>query len=410
MKTLPVYLTLATLAFSTSPMTLSAEEAAAPTNEELAKKVAELEKASAPLKGIKFAGYVQARYENGQDSVDGVKNDGKTPTNNNRFYIRRTRFKVTHKTDITETSFQFDATASGVVLKDAAVAVSEPWSPVKGTVTLGQYSTPFGFEVPRSPVKNEFIERSTMMAKLFPNEVDRGVGLSGAYKLGDDKTLTFNLGFLNGNGTLDNDTKTYSVDGDGNLTAISTVAFSTAARDRDSKKDLYGRVAVDTKPVSGGVSIYQGQYGKIPPMTVGDDGFEGGDTLTFIPKTRLGVDLQAHHTLVESLGMTEVRVEYIQGHGWFEKEKESDTDFTGYYAALIQGLGKYTAVGVRYDLWDPDTATELDEEVALEPVLLLYPNKPVKVTVSYRILTDHKGTDGADKANNALAVQFQGSF
>lgn len=412
MRTLSLSLTLATLTISALPVAAWAEEAPAtsPTHEEMVKKVAELEKAAAAMKGLKFTGYVQARYELGQDSVDGVKSDGKTPTNNNRFYVRRSRFKVTHKTDMSEVYFQFDATASGIALKDAAVAVTEPWSPVKATVIMGQYSTPFGFEVPRSPVKNEFMERSTMMGKLFPNEVDRGVGVSGSYKLGEDKSLAFNLGLLNGNGTLDNETKTYAVDEDGNLTAISTVSFSSGARDRDSKKDFYGRVAVDTQAVSAGVSLYQGQYGQIPPLTMGEDGYEGGDTLTFLPKTRLGVDLQAHHTFAKSLGMTEVRVEYIQGHGWFEKDKESDTDFTGYYATLIQGLGKYAGVGVRYDTWDPDTASELDEEVAIEPVLLFYPNKPVRITTSYRMLTDHKGTDGADKPNNVLAIQFQGSF
>src|SRR6185436_8714039 len=52
------------------------------------------------LKRFKFSGYIQARWETGEVKADTVKVVGNPPVytnaNNERFYIRRGRFKLTY--------------------------------------------------------------------------------------------------------------------------------------------------------------------------------------------------------------------------------------------------------------------------------------------------------------------------
>ena len=418
--------TLVALVSLTLPFTATAEDAPpasapAPTAEEkvaaLEKKTGELEKDVKKLKTLKFSGYVQARYTQDQSSTPGIKNDGKTPGNKDGFALRRSRMRVTNKTDQTEATLQFELTPAGVLMKDASVTFLEPWTPLKGGLIAGQYSVPFGYEVPRSPAKNEFMERSQMWSRLFPNEVDRGLGIVGSYK-----SLNFNLGFVNGNGAVDTATKVFvpsDVDGDGTIAEgevkqLGTVDFTSRSADRDDKKDLYLRLGYGSEKdiVSGAINLYQGSWGQIPVLVDedGDGKYDNGDQVQYIPKTRYGVDVQLHRAFVESLGLTEFRLEYVQGHGWFSADVESDTDFRGYDVAFLQGLGKFVTLGVRYDVWDPDLSKEEDELTGIEPILLFPIASSGRITTSYRVVKDHEGTDGADKANNVLQVQFQGQF
>lgn len=383
----------------------------------LEKKAGDLEKDVKKLKTLKFSGYVQARYTQDQSSTPGIKNDGKTPGNKDGFALRRSRMRVMNKTDQTEATLQFELTPAGVLMKDASVTFLEPWTQLKGGLIAGQYSVPFGYEVPRSPAKNEFMERSQMWSRLFPNEVDRGVGLVGSYK-----GLNFNVGVVNGNGAVDTATRVFvpsDVDGDGTIAEgevkqLGTVDFTSRSADRDDKKDLYLRLGYgsDKDAVSGAINVYQGSWGQVPVLVDedGDGKYDNGDQVVYLPKTRYGADFQLHKAFVESLGLTEFRLEYVQGHGWFSADIESDTDFRGYDVALLQGLGKFVTLGVRYDVWDPDLSKVEDELTGIEPILLFPIATSGRITTSYRVIKDHDGTDGADKANNVLQLQFQGYF
>jgi hypothetical protein len=379
------------------------------------------------LKGLKLSGYVQLRLNLNDASKNGVKDDGKTPANLDQFEVRRARLKATYTgVKHSEVVVQIDATGKGVVLKDAYAAVTEPWTPLGLTITAGQMNMPFGYEIALSSSSRETMERSQVFRALFPGERDRGVKLSTNYKF-----LRADLGLFNGNGTEDTSTVTTAdtskdANNDGVIDEsersskiISTLNFG--GTDRDAHKDFIGRIGVDFGYVSGGISAYVGKWGRIDtPLTAtgttttGATTYSGGDQVTYLDKQRYGADIQLFRELFPGLGGTSLRAEYIMGHGVFDKDKQEDTDVRGWYLTLVQTLGRHWAVAARVDQFDPNTASDQDETLQLEPVVLFYPTSAIKISGSYQIVRDFAGTDEAgnriDKANNQFSLQFQGKF
>lgn len=161
-----------------------------------------------------------------------------------------------------------------------------------------------------------------------------------------------------------------------------------------------------------GASGYFGTWGKFDQVYYDSEAAEyvNTNTPTALAKTRIGADLQLKLNLIDRLGATELRGEYIQGQGLFEKDKESDIGVSGFSATLVQALSKQLALAVRYDSFDKDTATADNEVSSIEPALLFYPTDAVKLTLAYQLNQDHEGDAGADKANNRLLLQLQGKF
>ncbi|MBI3872348.1 MAG: hypothetical protein HY304_04640, partial [candidate division Zixibacteria bacterium] len=98
----------------------------------------------AHLKKFKVSGYVQARYEYHDDAISSPKlGTGSTDSKNqgkllNRFYVRRGRVKMTYQANPNALGVvYFDGSASGVSLKEAYVALTEPKSGL--VVTAGQF-------------------------------------------------------------------------------------------------------------------------------------------------------------------------------------------------------------------------------------------------------------------------------
>lgn len=382
------------------------------------------------LKGVKVSGYVQGRYELDDSSGEGVSSkDGKTSSVKNGFGIRRARIKASLAgNEWSEATVEVDAVPKGVTVKDVTASITEPWSPAKIQLTAGQFKVPFGWDNPRSTTEAEFPEPPLMVRSFFPGERERGLRLTAKYKF-----VSLVLGAYNGNGTEDTGTKykyTSWTDknGDGEqsedeLTTKTSDALNFGAGDRDHRKDFSARLGAELGPVTLGVSYYAGQWGTIPDgqvlATVSSSGsisYLGTSTLTYIPKTRLGVDAQLALALLGDKAKTQLRAELIQGHGLFEKEKQADVDALGFAASLVQGLGPNFALIARVDQLDPDTSAEAtdDSTLTLEPGLLFFPSEQVKVTASYQIIQDFDATDDAgakvDKANNHLTLQVQGKF
>ena len=102
-----------------------------------------------------------------QDSVSGV--DCRTsPTNLDRFSVRRGRLKATYAGENAEYMLQIDATGDGVVLKDAEATFVDTWTPFNFRLTAGQFKVPFGYEVLQSSADREMPERARSSACCSP--------------------------------------------------------------------------------------------------------------------------------------------------------------------------------------------------------------------------------------------------
>lgn len=229
------------------------------------------------LKRLKISGYIQPQYVSRDDAAD-------------QFSVRRGRIKFTYQ--MTETSrfvLQPDISSSGVELKDGYVQLIEPWTSWNHTLTAGQFTWPFGFELLYSSSQREMPERTRVVRTLFPGERDRGVMLSGA---GLEGRFEYRAAIVNGSGTQS---------------------------DTNDEKDFVGRAGLSLGPVRGGLSIYRGS----------DE------------KSREGIDLQ-WDTPLPGLRL---RGEYIQG-----REEQEDVD--GWYVYAIQDAGERHQFVVRADEYE----------------------------------------------------------
>lgn len=280
-----------------------AAQTPAPQGEPTSDRLAPLVEA---LGRLKFSGYVQAQYVDAQDSRDELTGNG--TRNKDQFSIRRGRIKLTYKaTDTSRAVVQFDTSSSGTELKEGFVELSEPWSGASHKLTVGQFAWPFGFEVSYSSAEREVPEHSRVVRTLFPGEYDRGVMLSAD---GIRDRFHYRAAVVNGTGIRE-------------------------SFDRDSGKDLVGRLAWDFGPVSAGVSGYTGE------ALVATASVPSGE---FFDKERYGIDVQTS-TPVPGL---KLRGELITG-------EEGGADVMGWYVYAIEDFGERHQIAVRLDEYDPDT-------------------------------------------------------
>lgn len=253
------------------------------------------------LEPFKLSGYVQARYVYEQgDPAESF------------FTVRRSRLKPTYTTDWGQFLIEVDLNPANVNLREAEATLYEPWSGRKMGLTVGQTKWPFGWEISQSSSLREFPERARVTRAFAQNERDRGAKVNatlGVFRL--------NAGVFNGNGI-------------------------TTPDDNDASKDVVGRLSFDLKWLSGGVSGWWGET-----LRPEEDG--GG----FFPRNRLGLDAQLTLDELLPIGGTQLRAEYLTGRTYFRSGVEQfGVPALGWYAILVQGLGKQTHLAVRYDYFD----------------------------------------------------------
>jgi hypothetical protein len=177
------------------------------------------------LNKVKVSGYLQARYTydfnpaNITGNTTTVLNNAATASAKAQqgFGVRRGRLKVDARpTDNTGISYQIDfgggqtSIATGtpaniyqVVTKDANIQYYLKGDPgIGGTFVLGQFLTPFGYQLVRSSSVRETPEFSEVITRLFNDsstldiEYDRGL----KYSSPTEQALTYELGVMNGAG------------------------------------------------------------------------------------------------------------------------------------------------------------------------------------------------------------------
>lgn len=359
------------------------------------------------LKKFKFSGYLQARWETGEAKSDSVRVSGSpaviTPANNERFYVRRARLKLTYDSSpLSQAVVYFDGGQDRTIrLLEAYVTLLDPWTILhKHALTIGQMNVPFGYEIERSSSVRELPERSRAENVLFAGERDRGVKIVSQWSPWVQTTVAV----MNGGGVNHPD-------------------FPTT--DPTHSKDWLGRLRASHEgKIDGAVSYYDGR--NTTPLT-------GPDIET--DKTRLGVDAQWYYEL-PTFGGGSLRGELFDGTEvnpdsvrTLVKSPTSDdptrtlkpgavpehlaTDFTGWYAMWVQNLGERFQTVARYDAYDPNIDLDHDQFTRTAIGLSYFYDGFTRVTVAYDMpRTDKKAADGGfeDPNDNLWTLQFQHKF
>lgn len=311
------------------------------------------------LKRLKVSGYIQAQWQL-TDTVGAVTpfSGGAFPKySDNRFALRRGRVKFTYENEFSTYVLQLDATEKGVGLKDAYVAVREPWAQFV-TLTTGVFNRPFGYEIAYSSNSRETPERSRIFQTLFPQERDLGAMITLQPMKGSRYDwIKLDLGVFTGNG----------INGE-----------------FDKHKDIIGRLGIakanreEILKLGLGVSYYnggvfQGTKFIYTPGTMSDEMTTGflvdstsSNKFEFAKRQYIGGDLQLSYFSV--LGISTLRAEAIVGKQPGSKSSNvsiasataPDYDiynrtFMGAYIYLIQNIGqtKHQLV-LKYDWLDPN--------------------------------------------------------
>ena len=130
------------------------------------------------LRKIKISGYLQTQFRN-TDVINapwtiGNFSGGAFPANTkNLFQVRRGRLKFNYDNVLTQFVIQADLINTGVSIKDAYLAVTDPWLRTFG-IQAGVFDRPFGYEISLSSSNRETPERSRLFQTLFPGERDLG--------------------------------------------------------------------------------------------------------------------------------------------------------------------------------------------------------------------------------------------
>jgi hypothetical protein len=348
------------------------------------------------LKKFKFSGYVQARWETAENKIDTVAVTGSppvvgTPANNERFYIRRARLKLTYDSSpLSQAVVYFDGgTDRTIRLLEAYVAFLDPWTVEhRHGLTIGQMNVPFGWEIERSSSVRELPERSFAENQLFSGERDRGAKLHSQWTT----RLQTTFGIWNGGGVNDP---------------------SFPNTDPTKKKDYTARARWNQGWIEGGASYYGGKALLA---------LSGADVE--LDRTRLGFDVQTYYEL--GFGGGSLRAESYSGVNPNSARITAGTettgggrrllpgvdpsslatDFLGGYVMWVQNFGDQLQIAGRYDGYDPDIHVASDQFDRVSMGINYFYDGFTRVTVSYDIIN----TSPTNVANNLWTVQFQHKF
>jgi hypothetical protein len=310
---------------------------------------------------LKITGYFQFQYQKaqtkGQTSVAGgdfLKDV------NERYMVRRGRFKFDRVDEYTNIVFQLDATQDGVSLRDAFIQVKDPkWKTF--TLTAGQFTKPFGYILSYSSVNRELPERPRVHQTLLPSERDLGAMLSiQSPKL---PMLKYEIGFFNGSGM---DAKEY--DSKKDLSTSLHYQFNNSNKNWSlglgtSYYKGYVRSGTTTLFQNGTIASQKGFIANTASENIG----------TYAPRNYLGFDLQTDFTT--AWGKTSIKAEYIKGkqpglaasasitgpQASKSLGAQATTDlfnrtFNGYFIWMVQEI-PHTQLQIiaSYDHFDPNT-------------------------------------------------------
>lgn len=345
---------------------------------------------------LRLGGFVQADavlYH--QASEDQLNDATGQPLNETRFLIRRARVRVEADYRYLGGAFELDGnTVQGPLARILGAEVSAQWPAQSAQApylkaTLGLFKIPFGYEVGQSDTQRLFLERSNLVRALFPGEFDLGVRLQGGWRF-----LRYVAAAMNGEPAGEH-------------------AF--AARDPNHSKDFLGRLGIDAgiapqvrlaAGVSGlyGTGFHPGTAVTKDVLTWRDDNEDGQVQLSELQVIRgsaatpaqnftrsaAGIDARLQWS-VPHLGELQIYGEVIWANNLDRGLLPADPvaagrdlrEFGG-YLGLTQELGRYAAVGLRYDHYNPDADDSQQLGVQRVPVDRAFSTLAAVIAAHYR--------------------------
>ena len=320
---------------------------------------------SLPPDGLSFGGYVQSQYETHQDSQDQLAQGGAL-LNQDRFSVKRLRVNATGDWEYAAVALELDAnTTNGPQVDLRKAEVSLQYRPDRARPpmligTLGQFDTPFGYELVESPRTRWFMERTTLSRAFWPGEPDLGLRLAGALSF-----FRWTIAGLNGQPLGEKG--------------------PYALQDPVAPKDVLFRFGFDATPrddlqMAGGMSAIHGTgfhpgtdaTGSTVQWTdANNDGVVQQSELTGLtPKAAtpsstfdrwvVGLDLRANFRWWP--GTLKVYGEFVVAKNMDRGLYIADPVVTGvdqrelgYYVGFTQEVTRYGVVGLRYDFYDPNS-------------------------------------------------------
>jgi len=315
-----------------------------------------------------------------------AKADG-TTTNPDFFRVRRARLKIElMPSEYAKFVFEIDpnlsggtAAGTGTVARNIEAVGIIPWSSdVRTEIGMGIFKMPFGNELLQSDADRPFIERGWAEQNFTPGEFDTGVR---AYTTALKKKLTVQAAVVNG-----------VTEGERNFTLVP---------DLNRGKDVVGRANFNIGPVDAGVSGVVGQGAVVD-----------GAALKFKQYTRWGVNFEAavHYKFVESLGMTKLSSELVLAKNLDrgvryafalptipanDSDSVGDHDERGFFVRFEQDFSEWFTLGLRYDMYTPDSAQKNNARDTYSAVGVVHFTKGLQLMLEFDHAIDNVHRPGA---------------
>ncbi len=405
---------------ATSFITMNAQEVKRNEYQQLQERTERLEQAIKKQNHLKIGGYLQAETEFG-DEFSHLELGNIYAKHKNSIGLRRGYFKASYKHKLAKALMILNITERGVGVVESYFQLSAPWKELtSSSIKMGLFIRPFGYELPYSSSLRESPERSMIIRRLFAEDSDVGAMLT----LQADKTSPLSCFKLQ--------------------TAL--IAGNGIGRETDSRKDLINHLTFNKQfgksfHLGLGISHYYGfrKLGNNIIYKMNDGAFKA-ETTTDEYKLRQYFGFEAQAKLKTSLGLTQLRGEYIFGsqpalknssRSPLEAPKNTATylrDCRGGYLMFVQDLGKLPLSAVlKYDFYDPNTkvsgndiqvSKHLGEADIMHSAyglgLLWHINQALRFQAYYQINKNETSSYLAgfeqDRADNILTFRLQYKF
>lgn len=385
-------------------------------------------------RSLRVSGFVQAQYTANQLSEDQLRQGGE-PMNEDRFEVRRARLRVDVERDGGIAQLEIDGnTVRGAAMSIRRANVGWVWRDAVTQdplvrVRVGLTETPFGYELPRGQEELLFLERTLGSFSLFPGPTDTGARVDGV--LG---SFVYDVAIQNG----------LPIDDRGGEIRV----------DPTRAPDLSGRLGVDHVLVDvvrfeAGVSVLTGTgfspgTDALKPTVEWRDlneneSLDSGELIAVpgrgaVPSytfRRWATGVDASVRVRTGWGQLrvfgDVTLASNLDRGYFEADPiqaGADVRHLAWYVAALQEVGPWGWVGVRYDVFDPDSDLLDDRRGFRVPrdatVRTLSPIAGVRVPgvgrlmVQYDWIRDRLGRDASgvpvDLRNDVWTLRLQGVF
>ncbi|MCE5200477.1 MAG: porin [Armatimonadota bacterium] len=354
----------------------------------------------AKLKKIKVSGYVQARYES-YNTPGGVADTGDNRAPDNRFYVRRGRFKITGQpTNNSIGVVQLDISGydrTRVESKDLYLEY-HPWgvgARAPFFLRMGQMNWPFGYVIERSSTAREVPERPKVFAGttvnlpttpffngLFPGERDKGICMFNT----EGSKAEWAMGLFNGTGTKAGDPGASFLENGGRF------------EDNNTGKVLVGRIRYPfTDNFHWGTSLYSGTQAV---RTVSN-----APAAVMVEQTRWGTDFQYY------LHDASIKGEYVTGKEPYYSNTTitpngtSGTNRTvsGWYLTGVKNIGPKHQAVAQYDVLDDKAmATTFGKLTTWNLGFIRFLDDATRLKLFYEINNEEKNS----VSNNGLRVEM----